>query len=74
MPTAKHELQPSKRRFVMTTNNVDEAEGQIKEPAGDDGAQHNARLGDAVRRIKDAADKLSDRIRLPSSSAKQGHA
>jgi hypothetical protein len=58
----------------MTINSVEETEGQIKEPAGDDGAQHNARLGDAVRRIKDAVDKLSDRIRLPSSSAKQGHA
>jgi uncharacterized protein YjbJ (UPF0337 family) len=55
----------------MTINNVDEAEGQIKEPAGDDGAQHDARLGDAVRRIKDAVDKLSDRIRLPNSGAKR---
>jgi hypothetical protein len=58
----------------MTINNVDETEGQTKEPASDDGARLDARLGDAVRRIKDAADKLSDRIRLPSSSAKQGHA
>ncbi len=58
----------------MTANNGDETGGQIKEPAGDDRAQHDARLGDAVRRIKDAVDKLSDRIRLPSSSAKQGHA
>jgi hypothetical protein len=57
----------------MTTN-TDEAGGQFKEPAGDDGAQHNARLGDAVRRIKDAVDKLSDRIRLPSSGARQGQA
>jgi hypothetical protein len=58
----------------MTINRVEEAEGQIKEPPRNDGALHNARLGDAVRRIKDAADRLSDRIRLPSSSAKQGHA
>jgi hypothetical protein len=58
----------------MTINNVDETERQTKEPASDDGARHDARLGDAVRRIKDAADKLSDRIRIPSSGAKQGHA
>lgn len=58
----------------MTTTNVDETEGQIKEPAGDDGARHDARLGDAVRRIKDAVDRLSDRIRLPSSSAKRSRA
>jgi hypothetical protein len=57
----------------MTISNVEETEGQIQEPAGDDGAQHNARLGDALRRIKDAVDKLSDRIRLPSG-AKQGQA
>lgn len=57
----------------MTTY-TDEAEGQIKEPAGDDRAQHDTRLGDAVRRIKDAVDKLSDRIRLPSSGARQGQA
>ena len=47
----------------MTINKVDDAEGQIKEPAGDYGAQHNARLGDAVRRIKDAADKLGYALR-----------
>jgi len=58
----------------MTINYVDEAEGQITEPAADDGAQHDARLGDAVRRIKDAVDKLSDRIRLPSSGGRQSHA
>lgn len=58
----------------MTINNVDETGRQTKEPASDDGARRDARLGDAVRRIKDAADKLSDRIRLPSSGAKQGHA
>lgn len=58
----------------MTANTGEETEGQTKEPASDDAARRDARFGDAVRRIKDAADKLSDRIRLPSSSAKQGHA
>ena len=58
----------------MTANTGEETQGKTKGPASDDRARHDVRLGEAARRIKDAADKLSDRIRLPSPSAKQGHA
>jgi hypothetical protein len=59
----------------MTTQNPEDTEGRTEEPGRDDTARHSERFDDAVRRIKDVADKLSDRVRLPSSGArKQGSA
>jgi hypothetical protein len=51
----------------MTTHNPDDVQGPVEGPDPDGAASHNGRLSDAVRTIKDAAEKLSERIRLPSS-------
>jgi hypothetical protein len=55
----------------MTTKSPDEVDGRLDQPVTDDAARSNGRLDDALRTIKDAADKLSDRIRLPRSGAQK---
>lgn len=54
----------------MTTHGADEADGQVKDPPPDDTSARGKRLNDASRRIKDAADKLAERIKLPGSGAR----
>ncbi len=55
----------------MTTENPDGADGRIEETGRDGAARHTGRLDDAVRTIKDVADKLAERIRLPSAGVKK---
>jgi len=51
----------------MTTHGADEADEPAQSPPPEDTSARGKRLSDASRRIKAAADKLSERIRLPSS-------